>query len=257
MAACRSSPSARRWKNWWRSCARRPTRAAATSPCRTRSTSCRCSTASIPMPARIGAVNTVIKQADGTLEGRNSDGFGFLAAPQGERARLEGRRRAGGGAGRRRRRPRRGLHADGCRRARAAPDQPHAGQRGRISASPSRPRTAGASPSSAGTSAPTRSMAPPCWSTPTSLGMTGKPPLEIDLGKLPKTAVVDDIVYMPLETDLLAAARGRAATPASTGSACCCTRAAWASRRGSARTCHGERRAAPRRRRRPWCVMGA
>ena len=32
-----------------------------------------------PDAARIGAVNTVIKQADGTLEGRNSDGFGFLA----------------------------------------------------------------------------------------------------------------------------------------------------------------------------------
>src|ERR1043165_6017223 len=33
-----------------------------------------------PDAARIGAVNTVIKQADGTLEGRNSDGFGFLEA---------------------------------------------------------------------------------------------------------------------------------------------------------------------------------
>ena len=33
-----------------------------------------------PDAQRIGAVNTVIKQADGTLEGRNSDGFGFLAA---------------------------------------------------------------------------------------------------------------------------------------------------------------------------------
>ena len=33
-----------------------------------------------PAAARIGAVNTVIKQADGTLEGRNSDGFGFMEA---------------------------------------------------------------------------------------------------------------------------------------------------------------------------------
>jgi len=33
-----------------------------------------------PLAAHIGAVNTVIKQADGTLEGRNSDGFGFLEA---------------------------------------------------------------------------------------------------------------------------------------------------------------------------------
>ena len=33
-----------------------------------------------PDAARIGAVNTVVKHADGSLEGRNSDGFGFLAA---------------------------------------------------------------------------------------------------------------------------------------------------------------------------------
>ena len=33
-----------------------------------------------PLAKHIGAVNTVIKQPDGTLEGRNSDGFGFLEA---------------------------------------------------------------------------------------------------------------------------------------------------------------------------------
>ena len=43
----------------------------------------------------------------------------------------------------------------------------------------------------------------------TSLGLTGKPPLEIDLTALPEDAVVADIVYSPLETDLLAAARAR------------------------------------------------
>ena len=43
----------------------------------------------------------------------------------------------------------------------------------------------------------------------TSLGMTGQPPLEIDLGPLPRQAVVTDLVYVPLETALLAAARGR------------------------------------------------
>src|SRR5262245_24104083 len=41
----------------------------------------------------------------------------------------------------------------------------------------------------------------------TSLGMTGQPPLEIDLGSLPRQAVVTDLVYAPLETPLLAAAR--------------------------------------------------
>jgi|SRR4051812_37621979 shikimate dehydrogenase len=43
----------------------------------------------------------------------------------------------------------------------------------------------------------------------TSLGMTGKDPLDIDLAALPKDAVVADIVYSPLETPLLAAARAR------------------------------------------------
>ncbi len=32
------------------------------------------------MAKRIGAVNTVVKQPDGTLEGRNTDAFGFLEA---------------------------------------------------------------------------------------------------------------------------------------------------------------------------------
>jgi shikimate dehydrogenase len=43
----------------------------------------------------------------------------------------------------------------------------------------------------------------------TSLGMTGQPPLPIDLGPLPRQTVVADLVYVPLETPLLAAARAR------------------------------------------------
>ena len=43
----------------------------------------------------------------------------------------------------------------------------------------------------------------------TSLGLAGKPPLEIDLGPLKKGAVVYDVVYVPLETGLLAKARAR------------------------------------------------
>ena len=43
----------------------------------------------------------------------------------------------------------------------------------------------------------------------TSLGMTGQPPLHLDLSALPDDAVVYDIVYAPLETGLLAAARAR------------------------------------------------
>jgi shikimate dehydrogenase len=42
----------------------------------------------------------------------------------------------------------------------------------------------------------------------TSLGMHGQPPLELDTGRLPPHAVVADLVYVPLETPLLASARG-------------------------------------------------
>ena len=43
----------------------------------------------------------------------------------------------------------------------------------------------------------------------TTLGMTGQPPLDMALDLLPIEALVTDIVYAPLETPLLAAARSR------------------------------------------------
>jgi shikimate dehydrogenase len=43
----------------------------------------------------------------------------------------------------------------------------------------------------------------------TSLGMAGEPPLDLDLRGLLPTAAVADIVYVPLQTPLLAAARER------------------------------------------------
>jgi len=43
----------------------------------------------------------------------------------------------------------------------------------------------------------------------TSQGMTGQPRLDIDLSALPSESVVADLVYVPLETDLLKAAKAR------------------------------------------------
>jgi shikimate dehydrogenase len=43
----------------------------------------------------------------------------------------------------------------------------------------------------------------------TSLGMHGQPALELDVSLLPPDAAVADLVYVPLETQLLAAARAR------------------------------------------------
>jgi shikimate dehydrogenase len=66
------------------------------------------------------------------------------------------------------------------------------------------------------------SVAPVAWDTigdllpragllvnTTSLGMKGQPALELDVGLLPSDAVVADLVYVPLQTPLLAAAQGR------------------------------------------------
>ncbi|MGW9333352.1 shikimate dehydrogenase [Bosea sp. NPDC055594] len=47
----------------------------------------------------------------------------------------------------------------------------------------------------------------------TSLGMQGQPPLDLDLTGLRPGTIVDDIVYVPLETALLAEARARGGLP--------------------------------------------
>jgi shikimate dehydrogenase len=43
----------------------------------------------------------------------------------------------------------------------------------------------------------------------TSQGMIGQPPLDLNLDRLPKSALVNDIIYIPKETPLLVAARAR------------------------------------------------
>lgn len=43
----------------------------------------------------------------------------------------------------------------------------------------------------------------------TSLGMKGQPPLDVNVGALPASATAADLVYVPLETDLLKAAKAR------------------------------------------------
>ena len=43
----------------------------------------------------------------------------------------------------------------------------------------------------------------------TTLGMAGQPPLDIDVRRLPSHAVVADLVYVPLLTPLMCAAKAR------------------------------------------------
>ena len=161
-----------------------------------------------PGAAHIGAVNTVIKQPDGTLEGRNSDGFGFLEALK------QGAPdwRAEGG-------PVVVLGAGGAARAIVATLAQAGVPELRLV---NRTQSTAIDLGVAFTPTDGRRIAIERWDerdkalegatllvNTTSLGMSGKPPLELDLERLPHSAAVYDIVYTPLETALLAAARGR------------------------------------------------
>ena len=164
-----------------------------------------------PDAGRIGAVNTVIKQPDGSLEGRNSDAFGFLAALQ------EGAPRWHGPAG-----PVVVLGAGGAARAVVCSLVDAGVPELRLI---NRTQAAAVDLGVAFTPRDGRQIMIERWDersamldgaallvNTTSLGMKGQPPLDLDLARLPATAVVDDIVSVPLETPLLAAARARGNT---------------------------------------------
>lgn len=160
-----------------------------------------------PFARRIGAMNTVIVAPDGSLEGSNTDVFGFR---ENLREQAPDWNPAAGpavvlGAGGSARAVIAALSAAGVaeirlvnrtleRAARVA--RALAVQGTRIAAHPWAARQELLD--GAGILVNT-----------TSLGMDKEPPLDIDLGALPVAAVVVDIVYVPLETNLLAAARRR------------------------------------------------
>jgi len=161
-----------------------------------------------PAAARIGAVNTIVAGADGSIEGRNTDLYGFrrnLETAAGWDA--VGRRAAvvigAGGAAR----------AVVCalldlgfkevrilnrtvEKARALRDD--LGVEDGLRLAPLSMDWA------------TQAMADAdLLVNAASLGMAGRPALDLALDPLPRAAFVTDIVYAPLETDLLARARAR------------------------------------------------
>lgn len=153
---------------------------------------------------RIGAVNTVIVAKDGALEGRNTDAFGFHANLA---AGLPGWRAAAG--------PAVVLGAGGAARAVVAALIDQGAPEIRL-ANRHRARAAALAEALGGP------VTVVDWEqreaaledaallvNATSLGQSGQPPLLLALERLPPTAVVNDIVYVPLETPLLAAARAR------------------------------------------------
>jgi len=159
-----------------------------------------------PLARRIGAVNTIIIAPDGSLEARNTDAYGFRenlreAVPDWQP-----------GFG-----PAVILGAGGSARAIVAALTDAGVREIRIVN-----RTYSRAEAVAGDlSTVTTRITVHSWNearrvqrdagllvNTTSLGMTGEPPLELDL-QLPLSAPVVDIVYVPLETNLLATARRR------------------------------------------------
>jgi shikimate dehydrogenase len=161
-----------------------------------------------PLAVHIGAVNTVIKQPDGSLEGRNSDGFGFMEALRYNAPHW--RAEAG---------PVVVLGAGGAARAIVATLVGAGVPELRLV---NRTQSSAVDLGVAFTPDDGRQIVVDRWDAraqalkdvtllvnTTSLGMKGQPPLDLDLAHLPHTAAVYDIVYTPLETNLLATARGR------------------------------------------------
>jgi shikimate dehydrogenase len=153
---------------------------------------------------RMGAVNTVIVKADGTLFGTNTDGYGFL---NNMRDSVLGWRADKGpavvlGAGGASRGVCVALLDEGVSEIRLVN---RTGTRARtLAAELGRPIVA--VPWSDRESALEGAQ---LLVNATCLGMTGKGELDIDLDKLPVEAVVYDIVYTPTETQLLVTARAR------------------------------------------------
>jgi shikimate dehydrogenase len=157
-----------------------------------------------PAAARIGAVNCIVVGEDGGLEGRNTDVFGFMEnlklgapawSPRAAPAVVVG---AGGAA----RAVVYGLIEAGVPEVRLIN---RTQSRGEALAE----AIGGPVVVADWVSRETSLYGAGLVVNTTVLGMHGQPPLDLDLSALPDEAVVTDIVYTPLETPLLAAARAR------------------------------------------------
>jgi shikimate dehydrogenase len=166
-----------------------------------------------PHAEAIGAVNTVVRSWDGGLTGYNSDGAGFMEPLRpllgGSHLFRMARIIGSGGAARA---IAHALADEGFTIAMIARDQDKALAILR-EIDPDAADTMAASLAS--WAKPTdfdwddRSGVLDLVVNATSLGMEGKPPLQIDFSHVPPGALVYDIVYAPLETPLLGSARKR------------------------------------------------
>jgi shikimate dehydrogenase len=157
-----------------------------------------------PLARRIGAINCVVVAPDGTLDGRNNDGFGYIQsiveaepawrADSGPIVVIG----AGGGA----RAVLVSLADQGAREIRLVNRTPERAQAlAREFGAPIRPL--------AWDQRNTALAGAAMLVNTTSQGMAGQPALDLSLDRLPNSALVSDIIYVPRETPLLAAASRR------------------------------------------------
>ncbi|MCX7630700.1 MAG: shikimate dehydrogenase [Geminicoccaceae bacterium] len=155
---------------------------------------------------RTGVVNTVLVHPDGTLEGRNTDGAGFLAHLRAEYPDFVPATALVLGAGGAARAVAFALLEAGCAQLRLCnrtSARARALAAGLARLFPDRVLVCDWPPPPAALSDLALLV------NATSLGMTGQPPLLLDLAPLPAGAIVADLVYVPLATPLLTAARAR------------------------------------------------
>ncbi|MDX6750685.1 shikimate dehydrogenase [Geminicoccaceae bacterium 1502E] len=160
-----------------------------------------------PAALRMGAVNTVLVLEDGRTRGLNTDGYGFLANL--EESAPGWREQAGAavlvGTGGATRAVAWALHGAGRRQLRLVNRTPAKAESlaGELAA-------AGAEVEVMAWEERAAALEGACLLVNgTSLGMSGQPALDLPLEALPRQAVVSDLVYVPLETDLLRQARER------------------------------------------------
>ena len=154
-----------------------------------------------PMAQRIGAVNTIVVQDDGTLRGFNNDGVGFVQSVFD--AKPGWRPKSGPililGAGGAARAVVVALLEQGAREIRVTNRTPERAEQmvadigGPVTVLPWERRNEAMADVALLVNA-------------TDRGMAGKPALEISLDRLPATAIVGDLIYTPPETPFLAAA---------------------------------------------------
>lgn len=156
-----------------------------------------------PTARQIGAVNTIVVDAAGRTRGDNTDAFGFIEnLKQGAAFTIARGPAVVLGAGGAARAVCVGLLESGCpavtliNRTRDRAEAIKAAIGGPIATVAWSDRNAALADAA-------------LLINTTSLGMSGQPPLDISLKALPGDALVNDLVYAPLETPLLAAARRR------------------------------------------------